>query len=56
MSRKRSEEMFPIVASYLEGEEEVTSVCDRHGLTKSQFYYWYRSINAVIKEIERELV
>lgn len=42
MSRKRSEEMFPIVASYLAGEEDVTSLCDRYGMTKGQFYYWHR--------------
>lgn len=42
MSRKRSEEMFPIVASYVEGAEDVSSLCARYGLTKGQFYYWHR--------------
>ena len=42
MSRKRSAEMFPIVASYLEGGEDVSSLCTRYGLTRGQFYYWRR--------------
>jgi hypothetical protein len=52
--RQGSEKMFPIVSEYLNGDECVESLCERYGLSKSQFYYWHRKYQSTLDEHPEE--
>ena len=54
--RQGSEKMFPIVSEYLDGDECVESVCERYGLSKSQFYYWHRKYKSTLHQDAGEAI
>lgn len=39
---RRKGEMYPLMETYLAGDESERSFCEAHGLTRSTFAYWRR--------------